>query len=72
MLSTGSSSPVTATASDNVWVSRVDFYVRSRTTGEVTLLDQKHAQPSAGGIAGDPGTVDTAADDGEVEIGHGR
>ena len=38
--------------------------------GEVVLLDQQHAQAAAGGVARDPGAVDAAADDGEVEVGH--
>src|SRR5262249_16241954 len=37
---------------------------------EIVLLDQKHAQPPAGGVAGDPGAVDAAADDREIERVH--
>ena len=39
--------------------------------GEIVLLDEQHAQAAAGGVAGDAGAVDAAADDGEVEVGHG-
>ena len=35
------------------------------------LLDQEHAQAAAGGVAGEAGAVNAAADDGEVEVGHG-
>ena len=38
--------------------------------GEVVLLDQQHAQAPPGSVARDAGSVDAAADDGEVEIGH--
>ena len=37
---------------------------------EVVLLDQQHAKTAAGGVAGDAGAVDAAADDGEIEIRH--
>jgi len=43
---------------------------RGRAGSEVVHLDQQHAQAAAGGVAGDPGSVDAAADDGEVEVGH--
>ena len=38
--------------------------------GEIVLLDQQHAKPAPGGVARDPGAVDAAADDGEIEVGH--
>ena len=42
-----------------------------RARGEIVLLDQQHAQAAAGGVARDAGTVDAAADDGEIVVGHG-
>ncbi len=44
---------------------------RGGAGGEIVLLDQQHAQAAAGGVAGNPRAVDAAADDGEVEVGHG-
>jgi hypothetical protein len=38
--------------------------------GEIVLLDQQNAQAAAGGVAGDPGAIDAAADNGEIEVGH--
>ena len=43
---------------------------RGGAGGEVVLLDQQHAQAAAGGIARQPYTVDAAADDREVVVGH--
>ena len=43
---------------------------RGGAGGEIVHLDQQHAQAAAGGVAGEPGSVDAAADDGEVEVGH--
>ena len=43
---------------------------RGRAGCQIALLDQQHAQAPAGGVAGDAGAVDAAADDGKVEIGH--
>ena len=43
---------------------------RRRAGREIVLLDQQNAQAPAGGVAGDPGAVDAAADDGEIEVGH--
>ena len=40
--------------------------------GKVVLLDQQDAQPAAGGIAGNPGAIDAAADNGEIEVGHSQ
>ena len=39
---------------------------RRRAARQIALLDQKHAQAAADGIAGDADTVDAAADDEEV------
>ena len=44
---------------------------RGGAGGEIVLLDQQHAQAAAGGVAGESGSVDAAADDGEVVVGHG-
>ena len=44
---------------------------RGGAGGKIVLLDQQHAQAAAGGVAGNPRSVDAAADDGEVEVGHG-
>ena len=41
-----------------------------RAGGEIVLLDQQDAQTPAGGIAGDAGAVDAAADNGQIEVGH--
>src|SRR5689334_8885576 len=35
--------------------------------GEIVLLDQQDAEAAAGGVAGDPGPVDAAADDQEID-----
>ena len=35
--------------------------------GEIVLLDQQNAQAPAGGVAGNPGAIDAAADNGEVK-----
>ncbi len=43
---------------------------RGGAGGEIVHLDQQHAQAAAGGVAGEAGAVDAAADDGEVEVGH--
>ena len=43
---------------------------RGGAGGEIVHLDQQHAQAAAGGVAGEAGSVDAAADDGEVEVGH--
>jgi hypothetical protein len=40
---------------------------RRRGAGEVPLLAQQHRQAPPGGVAGDPGAVDAAADDQEIE-----
>jgi hypothetical protein len=45
MLSTGSSSPVTASASDNVGVTRVDFYTRPYGSDLATLLGSASLPP---------------------------
>ena len=39
---------------------------------EVVHLDQQHPHAAAGGVAGEPGSVDAAADNGEVVVGHVR
>ena len=44
---------------------------RGGAGGEIVLLDEQHAQAAAGGVAGESGAVDAAADDGEVVVGHG-
>ena len=44
---------------------------RGRAGAKIVLLDKQYAQAAAGGVAGDAGSVDAAADDGEVEVGHG-
>ena len=41
-----------------------------RAGGEIVLLDQEHAKPAAGRVAGDAGAVDAAAHNGEIEVGH--
>ena len=38
--------------------------------GEIVLLDQDDAKAAAGGVAGDAGAVDAAADNREIEVGH--
>ena len=43
---------------------------RRGARGKVVLLDQNHLEPAPGGIAGDAGAVDAAANDGKIEIGH--
>ncbi len=43
---------------------------RRGARGEIALLDQDDTKPAAGGVAGDAGAVDTAADYGEIEVGH--
>ena len=43
---------------------------RGGAGGEIVLLDQQHAQAAAGGIPGQSGSVDAAADNGEVVVGH--
>jgi hypothetical protein len=37
---------------------------------KVMVLDQEHADPSSGGVAGNTRPKDAATNDGEVEIGH--
>jgi hypothetical protein len=37
---------------------------------EIVHFDQQHVQAAPGGVAREPGSVDAAADDGEVEVGH--
>ena len=41
---------------------------RAGALGEVVLLAQQHPQAAAGGVAGDAGAVDAAADDQEVVV----
>jgi hypothetical protein len=43
---------------------------RGRAGGKIVLLDQEHAQAAAGSVARDTGSVDAAADDGKIEVGH--
>ena len=43
---------------------------RGGSGGEIVLLDQEHAQAPAGGVAGDAGPIDAAADNCQVELGH--
>ncbi len=43
---------------------------RRGARGEIALLDQDDPKPAASGVARDAGAVDTAADDGEIEVGH--
>ena len=38
--------------------------------GQIVLLDQHDPQAAAGGVAGDAGAVDAAADDREIEVSH--
>ena len=45
---------------------------RRGALGEVVLLAQQHLEAAAGGVAGDAGAVDAAADDDEVERLHRR
>ncbi len=42
--------------------------LRGGPEGKVVLLDQPHGKAPPGRVARDPGTVDAAADDGEVEV----
>src|SRR5438552_1421387 len=43
---------------------------RGRAGAEIALFDQQHLEATAGSIARDADPVDTAADHGEIEIGH--
>ena len=43
---------------------------RGRAGGEIVLLDQQHTNAAAGGVARNTGSVDAAADNGEIEVGH--
>ncbi len=45
---------------------------RGGAAAEIVHLDQQHPHAAAGGVAGEPGSVDAAADDGEVVVGHVR
>ena len=40
---------------------------RRGALGEIVLLAQQHLEAAAGGVAGDAGAVDAAADDDEIE-----
>ncbi len=43
---------------------------RRRAGRKIVLLDEHDPQAAAGGVAGNAGAVDAAADDGEIEISH--
>ena len=43
---------------------------RRRARRKIVLLDEHDLEPAPGGIAGDAGAIDAAADDGKIEIGH--
>ena len=36
--------------------------------GQIVLLGQQHRQPAPRGVARDPGTIDAAADDQEIDL----
>ncbi len=59
----------TAVARDSA--SRLNEFRRHRRGAEARSLRRSgRREPAAGGVAGDAGAVDTAADDGEIEVGH--